>query len=183
MRAVVLRTHGGPEVLAIEEVPDPSPGPPEGIVGVAATALNRADLLQRRGLYPGPPMAVEIPGMEYAGTIAAVGERVERWSVGDAVMGIVGGGAYAEQIAVDERQVMAVPEAVGLPDAAAIPAAFLTPFHALLVPGGLPRTRSRLRNTRKDAETSQETGAGQERQQQPGCSGLSIVVTGLVGRH
>ena len=72
MRAVVLTSHGGPEVLAIEEVPDPSPGPTEVIVDVAATALNRADLLQRRGLYPGPPMSHEIPGMEYAGTIAAL---------------------------------------------------------------------------------------------------------------
>ena len=141
MRAVVLRTHGGPEVLAIEEVPDPSPGPTEVIVDVAATALNRADLLQRRGLYPGPPMSHEIPGMEYAGTIAALGERVTRWSVGDAVMGIVGGGAYAEQIAVDERQVMSVPTAVGLPDAAAIPEAFLTAFDAMVVQGGLTSGR------------------------------------------
>lgn len=141
MRAVVLRTHGGPEVLAIEEVPDPSPGPTEVIVDVAATALNRADLLQRRGLYPGPPMAVEIPGMEYAGTIVSLGERVTQWSVGDPVMGIVGGGAYAEQIVVDERQVMAVPEKIGLPDAAAIPEAFLTAFDALVVQGGLTSGR------------------------------------------
>ncbi|MCB1026561.1 MAG: NAD(P)H-quinone oxidoreductase, partial [Microthrixaceae bacterium] len=103
--------------------------------------LNRADLLQRRGLYPGPPMDHEIPGMEYSGTVAEVGERVSRWSVGDRVMGIVGGGAYAEAIAVDERQTMAVPDAVELDEAAAIPEAFLTAFDALVVQGGLTSGR------------------------------------------
>ena len=91
MRAVVLDGHGGPEVLTIREVPDPAPGPEEVVVEVVATALNRADLLQRMGLYPGPPTEFEIPGLEFAGRVAALGERVRAWSVGDEVMGIVDG--------------------------------------------------------------------------------------------
>jgi hypothetical protein len=111
MRAVVLTSHGGPEVLTIAEVPTPVPGPDEVLVQVAATALNRADLLQRMGLYPDPRGAQpEIPGLEFAGTVAAVGQRVRMWAVGDRVMGIEAGGGYAEYLATHERQLMAVPE-------------------------------------------------------------------------
>src|SRR5512139_328894 len=106
MRAVVLRRYGGPEVLTIEDVPDPVPGPEEVVVDVVGTALNRADLLQRRGLYAGPPATHEIPGLEYAGWVAATGERCRDVRVGQAVMGIVGGGAYAEKLVVHERQVL-----------------------------------------------------------------------------
>lgn len=141
MRAVVLRTKGGPEVLGIEEVPDPVPGPEEVLVDVVATALNRADLLQRRGFYPGPPMDLEIPGMEFAGRVAAVGPRVTTWREGDAVMGIVGGGAYAGRLTIHERQAMPVPASVDLADAAAIPEVFLTAFDALVVQGGLTSGR------------------------------------------
>jgi NADPH:quinone reductase len=141
MRAVVLREKGGPEVLGIEEVPDPVPGPEEVLVDVVATALNRADLLQRRGFYPGPPMEHEIPGMEFAGRVAAVGPRVAAWSVGDEVMGIVGGGAYAQRLTIHERQALPVPTSVPLDDAAAIPEVFLTAFDALVVQGGLTSGR------------------------------------------
>jgi putative PIG3 family NAD(P)H quinone oxidoreductase len=138
MRAVVLRAHGGPEVLTVEEVPDPVPGPEEVLIDVRATALNRADLLQRMGLYKNPyPETYEIPGIEFAGTVAAVGDRVRLWQVGDAAMAITGGGAYAERIAVHERQLIAVPAAVGLDDAAALPEVFLTAWDALVVQGGL----------------------------------------------
>jgi NADPH2:quinone reductase len=137
MRAVVLEEHGGPEVLTIREVPAPEPGPEEVLVDVRATALNRADLLQRMGFYPGPPMDHEIPGMEFAGRVSAVGARVERVAVGDEVMGIVGGGAYAEQLATHHRQVMPVPDTVGLDDAAAIPEVFITAWDALVRQGGL----------------------------------------------
>src|SRR5690606_38946854 len=113
------------------------PGPEELLVDVAATAVNRADLLQRMGRYPGPPMPHEIPGLEFAGTVAAVGERVTEHAVGDAVMGIVGGGGYASRLAVHERQVMPVPSTVGLPDAAAIPEVFVTAYDALVLQGGL----------------------------------------------
>ncbi len=141
MRAVVLSEYGGPEVLGIEDVPEPDIGPEDILVDVRVTALNRADLLQRRGLYPGPDMAYEIPGMEYAGTVAAVGHAVTDWSVGDTVMGIVGGGAYAERLAAHQRQVLPVPAGIELADAAAIPEVFLTAFDALVVQGGLTSGR------------------------------------------
>jgi NADPH:quinone reductase len=141
MRAVVLRDKGEPEVLRVEEVPEPRHGPEEILVEVVATALNRADLLQRRGLYPGPPMEYEIPGLEFAGRVAAAGERVTAWSVGDEVMGIVGGGAYAERLVLHERQALAVPATVGLAEAAAVPEVFLTAFDALVVQGGLTSGR------------------------------------------
>ncbi len=144
MRAVVLETHGGPEVLTIRDVPDPVPGPEEVLVDVRATALNRADLLQRMGLYPGPPMEHEIPGMEFAGTVVEVGDRVRDLLLGDQVMGIVGGGAYAERLTVHERQTMAVPQSVGLDDAAAIPEVWITAFDALVVQAGLTSGRTAL---------------------------------------
>jgi putative PIG3 family NAD(P)H quinone oxidoreductase len=142
MRAVVLHSYGGPEVLALEDVPDPVIGPEEVLVDVRATALNRADLLQRMGLYPSPAWeAVEIPGLELAGVVAATGPRVTMWQPGDAVMGIVSGGAYAERVAAHERQLMAVPSSVPLVDAAAIPEVFLTAWDALVVQGGLTSGR------------------------------------------
>ena len=144
MRAVVLREHGGPEVLQLEDVPDPAPGPEEVLVAVRATALNRADVLQRMGLYPGPKAALEIPGLELAGTVVELGERCSHLAVGDQVMGIVGGGAYAERVVVHERQLMPVPEAVGVEDAAAIPEVFLTAWDALVVQGGLTSGRRAL---------------------------------------
>lgn len=141
MRAVVLRAKGGPDVLAIEEVPEPVPGPDEVLVEVVATALNRADLLQRMGLYPGPAMAHEIPGLEYAGRVVAVGERCATARVGDEVMGITGGGAYAELLVVHERQLLPVPPTVTLADAAAIPEVFITAWDALVLQGGLTSGR------------------------------------------
>ncbi len=141
MRAVVLETYGDPEVLTIREVPDPVPGPEEIAVAITATALNRADLLQRMGLYPGPKMTHEIPGMEFSGTVAAAGSAVDRWQVGDEVMGIVGGGAYAERLVIHQRQAMPVPASITVADAAAIPEVFLTAFDALVVQGGLTSGR------------------------------------------
>jgi len=138
VRAVVLHSHGGPEVLTLEEVDEPVVGPEEVLVDIRATALNRADLLQRMGLYPSPAWeAQEIPGMELSGTVRATGQRVVMWQPGDEVMGIVAGGAYAERIAVHERQLMAVPSSVPLADGAAIPEVFLTAWDALVVQGGL----------------------------------------------
>ncbi|MEQ1872150.1 MAG: NAD(P)H-quinone oxidoreductase [Ilumatobacteraceae bacterium] len=142
MRAVVLHEYGGPEVLTLEDVADPVPGPDEVLVDIAATALNRADLLQRMGLYPDPrKVQPEIPGLEFAGIVAEVGRRVTMWKVGDRVMGIEAGGAYAERIATHERQLLAVPENMDLVDAAAIPEVFLTAWDALVVQGGLTSGR------------------------------------------
>lgn len=142
MRAVVLHSYGGPDVLSLEEVADPVPGPDEVVVEVAATALNRADLLQRMGLYPDPRrVKPEIPGLEFAGTVVDIGARVTMWKSGDRVMGIEAGGAYAERIATHERQLMAVPAGIDLVHAAAIPEVFLTAWDALVLQGGLTSGR------------------------------------------
>ncbi len=142
MRAVVLRAYGGPEVLKFEEIPGPKPGADEILVRVRATSLNRADTLQRMGFYPNPfPDGFEVPGLEFAGTVTEIGARVRQWKNGDEVMGIVSGGAYAEQLVVHERQAMSIPQRVGLSDAAAIPEVFLTAWDGLVVQGGLTSGR------------------------------------------
>ena len=142
MRAVVLREHGGPEVLVITESADPVPGPEEVLVRVHATALNRADLLQRMGMYPNPfPADDEIPGLEFAGEVVSCGPRVLMWRPGDRVMGIVSGGAYAEKLVIHERQAMEVPAGMTWTEAAAIPEVFITAWDALVVQGGLTSGR------------------------------------------
>ena len=142
MRAVTLPSHGGPEVLTLAEVDDPVPGPDEILVRVAHTAVNRADTLQRMGGYPDPVRrAVEIPGLEFAGTVEAVGARVTRWSAGDRVMGIEAGACYAELVVTHERQALPIPAALSTADAAAVPEVFLTAWDALVVQGGLTSGR------------------------------------------
>jgi putative PIG3 family NAD(P)H quinone oxidoreductase len=142
VRAVVLREHGGPEVLVITDSADPAPAPEEVLVRVHATALNRADLLQRMGMYPNPfPADDEIPGLEFAGEVIGCGPRVTMWRPGDRVMGIVSGGAYAEKLVIHERQAMAVPDGMTWTDAAAIPEVFITAWDALVVQGGLASGR------------------------------------------
>lgn len=134
MRAAVITRPGGPEVLTIETRDTPVPGRGEVLVRVHASALNRADLLQREGNYPAPPGApADIPGMEFAGEIAELGDDVTGWSVGDRVFGIVGGGANAEYLTTDAGCLARVPDAMSWTDAAAIPEAFLTAHDALVV--------------------------------------------------
>jgi putative PIG3 family NAD(P)H quinone oxidoreductase len=175
MRAIVLETHGEPDVLTAQTVPDPVPGPEEAVVEIVATALNRADLLQRRGFYPGPPMAHEIPGMELSGRVIEVGERATEVAVGDKVMAIVGGGAYAEKIAVHARQLMRIPHGVALADAAAIPEVFITAFDALVVQGGLTAGRVALVH-------AGASGVGTASIQIAKAIGASIVVTASTGK-
>ena len=142
MKAVVLRGHGGTDVLGFEDVPDPVAGPDEIVVRVASAALNRADLMQRMGLYPDPfPGAHEIPGLEYAGTVESCGARVTLWQPGDRVMGIVSGGAQAEKVVVHERQAMAVSADMSLMEAGGVPEVFLTAWDALVLQGGLTSGR------------------------------------------
>jgi len=131
MRAVVARRPGGPEVLELAVLPDPVPGPGEVLVRVRATAVNRADLLQRQGRYPPPPGATEVLGLEAAGTVAAVGPGVTGWSPGDRVMALLAGGGYAELVAVPAGQLMAVPPGMDWLLAAAVPEVFLTAWQAL----------------------------------------------------
>ncbi len=138
MRAVVIREAGDPSVLEVRAVPVRSPESNEIEVRVAASGVNRADLLQRLGRYPAPRGAPSsIPGLEYAGTVERVGSAVSLWSPGDRVMGIVGGGGYAERLVVFEREALAVPDDMPLVDAAAIPEAWLTAWDALVRQGHL----------------------------------------------
>jgi putative PIG3 family NAD(P)H quinone oxidoreductase len=148
MRAVIASEPGGPEVLTVTELPDPSPGPGEVVLDVAATAVNRADTLQRQGKYPPPPGASDVLGLECSGTVAAVGPGVERWQVGDEVCALLAGGGYAEKVLVPEGQVMPAPKGVELVTAGALPevactvwsnvfmVADLEPGETLLVHGG-----------------------------------------------
>ncbi|MDA1010703.1 MAG: NAD(P)H-quinone oxidoreductase [Chloroflexi bacterium] len=132
MRAAVITEPGGPEVFAVQEIPDPVAGPDEVLVSVKATALNRADLLQRRGRYNGPPgTRNDIPGLEAAGVVESVGTRVTGWQPGDRVMALLGGEGYASKVAVHERMLMPVPPNLTFEQAAAIPEVFLTAYDAL----------------------------------------------------
>ncbi len=138
MRAIVITRFGGPEVLQIREVPEPAAGPEQVVVRVRAAGVNRADLLQRRGLYPAPAGAPEdIPGLEFAGEIERCGEAVRGLQVGDRVMGILGGGGYAEKIVVHEQLCLRIPPAFSWEHAGAIPEAFLTAYDALFRCGSL----------------------------------------------
>jgi len=133
MRAMVITAAGGPKVLAERRRDAPVPSAGQLQVRVAATAINRADLLQLAGGYPAPPgWPADVPGIEYAGTVTARGEGVTRWQPGDRVMGLVGGGAYADYVVVHEREALPVPAGMPLTDAAAIPEAFITAHDALI---------------------------------------------------
>ena len=140
MRAVIFDGAGGPEVIRIAEVPKPAVAPGQVRVRVHAAALNRADLVQRRGHYPAPPgWPNDIPGLEFAGEVEAVRDDVSRWDVGDRVMGLVGGGGQAEYVVVHEDELIPIPDGVDYAHAAAIPESFLTAYDALSV-------RARLRS-------------------------------------
>jgi len=137
MRAVTQAAPGGPETLAVTELPDPEPGPGEVLVDVAATAVNRADLLQRQGLYPPPPGASEVIGLECSGTIAALGEGVSGWTVGDEVCALLAGGGYASRVVVPAGQLMPVPGGVDLVTAAALPEVACTVWSNVVMVAGL----------------------------------------------
>lgn len=132
MKAAVIARFGGPEVLEIQDVPKPSPVADQVLIRVHASALNRADLLQRRGLYPAPfGFPEKIPGMEFAGEIAELGPDARMWQVGQRVFGLTGGGAHAEYLVAQERTVAEIPESLSWTDAGAIPEAFITAYDAL----------------------------------------------------
>ena len=121
MDAITIPRSGGPEVLTWEAVPDPEPAAGEVLVDITASAVNRADLMQREGFYPPPPGAPPYPGLECSGRIAALGDGVTGWQVGDEVCALLAGGGYATMVAVPAGQVLAKPAAVSLRDAAALP--------------------------------------------------------------
>jgi NADPH2:quinone reductase len=132
MKAIVIREPGGPDVLELRDVPEPSPSRGEVRVRVRATAVNRADVLQRMGAYPAPPGSPkDIPGLEYAGEIDALGEGVVDFALGERVFGIAGGGTYAEELVVPSRTVARMPHELSFTEGAAVPEAFLTAYDAL----------------------------------------------------
>ncbi|MCW2785130.1 MAG: NADPH:quinone oxidoreductase [Marmoricola sp.] len=137
MRAVVAPVPGGPESLTIIDLPDLVPAADEVVIDVVASALNKADTLQRMGFYPPPPGASDVLGMECSGTIRAVGADVTSWSVGDEVCALLAAGGYAEQVAVPAGQVMPVPEGVPLHHAAALPEVAATVWSNVFMTAGL----------------------------------------------
>lgn len=138
MQAITHAGAGDISVLRIRDVPTPEPGPEQIRIRVRAAGLNRADILQRKGKYPAPPgWPAEIPGLEYAGEVEALGSGARRWRVGDRVMGLAGGGAQAEYVVVHQDETLAIPSGLSFTQAAAIPEAFLTAWDALATRGKL----------------------------------------------
>ncbi|MGW4724294.1 NAD(P)H-quinone oxidoreductase [Streptomyces sp. NPDC004291] len=137
MKAVSIREHGGPEVLEWIDVEDPTPAPGEVVVDVVAGALNRADVMQRWGLYPLRPGWSPYPGLEVSGRIGAVGEGVTDWEVGDEVCALLTGGGYAQKVAVPAGQLLPVPKGIGLTEAAGLPEATATVWSNLVMTAGL----------------------------------------------
>lgn len=144
MQAITVAAPGGPEVLRLSTVPDPVPAPEQLLVRVRATALNRADTLQRRGQYPPPAGESDILGLELAGDVLAVGSATQGFAPGDRVFGLVGGGGYAEQAVIDYRMAMRIPSRWDYIYAAAIPEVFFTANETLFTLGGLQRGESVL---------------------------------------
>ena len=138
MRAAVVTRFGGPEVLEILDVPRPLPRDGELLVRVHASALNRADIMQRQGRYPAPPGApANILGMEIAGEVAEIGSGSRRWKVGDRVFGLVGGGGNAEYATTLDRHLARIPDRLSWEEAAAVPEAFITAHDALVTQAGM----------------------------------------------
>jgi putative PIG3 family NAD(P)H quinone oxidoreductase len=137
MRAVVIGHPGGPEVLNLEEVPDPVPGAGEVLVTIATAGVNRADLMQREGFYPPPPGAPPYPGLECSGHVTAVGDGVTGWQPGDAVCALLAGGGYAQQVAVPAGQLLPVPDGLTVAEAAALPEVACTVYANVFMSGRL----------------------------------------------
>lgn len=137
MRAVVVSKPGGPDVMQWDQVTDAEPGPGEVVVDVAASAVNRADLLQRQGHYDPPPGSSPYLGLECSGTVSALGDGVEGWSVGDEVCALLSGGGYAEKVAVPAGQLLPVPPGVSLVEAAALPEVVCTVWSNVFMLAGL----------------------------------------------
>jgi putative PIG3 family NAD(P)H quinone oxidoreductase len=137
MTAIVIRAPGGPDVLVPEQRPVPQPGDGEVLVKVAAAGVNRPDVMQRQGLYPPPKGATDIPGLEIAGEVVALGSGVSRWKVGDRVMALVVGGGYAQYCVAHESHCLPIPAGLSMNDAAAIPETFFTVYHNVFERGRL----------------------------------------------
>lgn len=137
MKAVEISRPGGPEVLEPVERPLPEPGPGEVLVRVTAAGINGPDLMQRKGLYPAPPGASDLPGLEVSGEVVALGDQVKRWSVGDPVAALANGGGYAEYCVVDAQLCLPVPKGIALADAGGLPETFFTVWSNVFMGAGL----------------------------------------------
>jgi NADPH2:quinone reductase len=137
MTAIAIRTPGAPEVLVAQQRPLPQPGEGEILIKVAAAGVNRPDVMQRKGLYPPPPGAPDIPGLELAGEVAAIGQGVARWRIGDRVTALVWGGGYATYCVAHESHVLPIPAGLSEVEAAAVPETFFTVWSNMFDRGGL----------------------------------------------
>src|SRR3977135_3461861 len=137
MTAIVISSPGGPDVLVPQEQPVPLPGEHEVLVKVAAAGVNRPDAMQRKGLYPPPPGATDIPGLEIAGEVVALGADVKRWKVGDKVMALGVGGGYAQYCPAHESHCLPVPANLSMVEAAAVPETFFTVWYNMFERGKL----------------------------------------------
>lgn len=137
MTAIAISKPGGPEVLVPEQRPVPKPGPNEILIKVEAAGVNRPDVLQRMGLYPVPPGASDLPGLEVAGEVVALGEGVAKRKIGDKVMSLVAGGGYAEYCLTHESHAMSVPKGFSMTEAGAVAETLMTVWHNVFERGGL----------------------------------------------
>ena len=176
MKAIVATEPGGPEKLGFVDVPRPVPGPGELLVRIHATALNRADLLQREGKYPPPPGESEIIGLEMAGEVAEVGDGAKKFAVGDRVFGLLPGGGYAEYAIIPVGLAMPVPENLSMTEAAAIPETFLTAFQALHWIGRMQKGETVLIH-------AGASGVGSAAIQLAGTFQAEIMVTASAAKH
>src|SRR5215510_54005 len=162
MTAIAIPAPGGPEVLVPEERPVPRPGAGEILVKVAAAGVNRPDVMQRMGLYPPPKGASDIPGLEIAGEVVAVGDGVRRWKTGDRVTALVAGGGYAEYCPVHESNALPIPQGLSEVEAAAIPETFFTVWHKafgarVITTAGSPEKREACRKLGADVAVNYRT--------------------------
>lgn len=176
MKAIQIRSFGGPEEMALGEWPLPAPRNQEILVKVAATALNRADLLQRQGKYPPPPGESPILGLEMAGTIVSIGSHVTDWKVGDRVCGLLSGGGYAEYAVLHEKMAMPVAENWSWEEAAAVPEVFLTAYQAL-------RWLANIEEEERILIHAGGSGVGTAAIQLARELGASVLVTASAGKH
>jgi len=176
MKAVIVTSPGTAENLIIGETEKPIPKPDEILVKVAATALNRADILQREGKYPPPKGASPVLGLEMSGEIEEVGKNVTKWKIGDKVFGLLPGGGYAEFAVIHQDMAMAMPENLSLTEAAAIPEVFLTAYQALYWLGKLQKNETVLIH-------AGGSGVGTAAIQLAKMQGAEIIITASAGKH
>jgi putative PIG3 family NAD(P)H quinone oxidoreductase len=176
VHAITITRPGPPDVLRWDEVADPSPGPGEVLIDVVASAVNRADLLQRQGYYPSPPGGPPYPGLECSGRVTAVGPLVSSWSVGDEVCALLPGGGYAERVAVAESCVLPVPAGVPLDEAAALPEAACTVWSNLV-------TAARIRGGETLLVHGGASGIGTFAIQFAKALGVTVYATARAAKH